>query len=310
MSSNGKQLESLVAFVESILLPEGFIVTKNERIFDDDGIQIAEFDIEIHGNVGSTKIAWLIECRDRPSSGPAPGSWIEQLVGRRTRFNFNKVTAVSTTGFATGAFEFALSQGIELREVKSLDPEEFKDWLKLNFIKQIVKYKTLLDTKFIISKTESQAKQKSLKKLLKKIDTNSAFLRSSSTGELSTPIMAFSNVISTQDEIYDQLEPNGFKKRISVNAVYPDNDHFFIDTDKGEVKVSTIIYTGELQILETSHPINLTAEYKHSEDGKVISQVASFTPHSIYGMKFATELHKISETGETHIILRRLSDNT
>lgn len=34
-------------------------------------------------------------------------SWIEQLVGRRARFGFNKVTAVSITGFATGAAEFA-----------------------------------------------------------------------------------------------------------------------------------------------------------------------------------------------------------
>ena len=115
MTSDGKQLEALVAFVEKTLLPDGFNVTTNERIFNDEGIQIAEFDIEIRGRVGTTEIAWLIECRDRPTSGPAPGSWIEQLVGRRARFGFNKVTAVSTTGFAAGATEFALAKGIERR---------------------------------------------------------------------------------------------------------------------------------------------------------------------------------------------------
>src|SRR6266550_564747 len=121
MGSDGKQLEGLVSFVEKTLLPQGFEVKTNERIYNDEGIQIAEFDIEIHGKVGSTTIAWLIECRDRPGQGPAPGSWIEQLVGRRIRFGFNKVTAVSTTGFAVGAVQFARSQGIELREVTALN---------------------------------------------------------------------------------------------------------------------------------------------------------------------------------------------
>ncbi len=137
MSSDGKQLESLVAYVEKSILPPGFEVKSNERVLNDEGVQIAEFDIEIRGKVGTTAISWLIECRDRPAYGRAPGSWIEQLVGRRTRFGFNKVTAVSTTGFAAGATAFAKDQGIELREVKSLDPAEFADWLHISSIQQV-----------------------------------------------------------------------------------------------------------------------------------------------------------------------------
>jgi hypothetical protein len=81
MAQDGRQLEGLVAFVERVLLPQGFEVRTNERIFDEDGMQIAEFDIDIRGKIGSTEIAWLIECRDRPAGGAAPGSWIEQLKG-------------------------------------------------------------------------------------------------------------------------------------------------------------------------------------------------------------------------------------
>src|SRR3954468_8363390 len=114
MSTDGTDLEKLVAFVEKALLPQGFEVRSNKRVYNDDGIQIAEFDIEVRGQVGSGPISWLIECRDRPECGPAPGSWIEQLVGRRMRFGFNKVTAVSTTGFAKGARDFANAHGIEL----------------------------------------------------------------------------------------------------------------------------------------------------------------------------------------------------
>ena len=120
MSNTGKQLESLVKEIEKYLLPDTFKISSNDRIFNDDGVQIAEFDIRISGKVGSTNFNWLIECRDRPSNGAAPGSWIEQLVGRRDRFNFDKVTAVSTTGFAEEAIKYAKSKGIELRTVSEI----------------------------------------------------------------------------------------------------------------------------------------------------------------------------------------------
>ncbi|MGH7180771.1 MAG: restriction endonuclease, partial [Nitrospiraceae bacterium] len=115
-------------------MSEGFKVTTNDRVFNDDGVQIAEFDVLIQGKIGTSDFQWLIECRDRPASGAAPTAWIEQLVGRRTRFNLNKVTAVSTTGFSAGTPEFAQAQGIELREVRALTPEHFADWLELRYI--------------------------------------------------------------------------------------------------------------------------------------------------------------------------------
>src|SRR5262245_21553905 len=102
MSKSGYWLEELVKDIERKLLPNGFTVVSRKRVYNAAGNQIAEFDIEISGNLGSSPIKWLIECRDRPSEGPAPVSWIEQLVGRRSRFKFNQITAVSTTGFATG----------------------------------------------------------------------------------------------------------------------------------------------------------------------------------------------------------------
>lgn len=119
MEKDGKALEQLVRNIETRLLPEGFTVECNERVYED-GVQIAEFDIVIAGPLGSTTIKWLLECRDRPSDGPAPGSWIEQLVARRSRFNFDKVFAISTTGFAQGAIEYAAKSGVVLRTVQAI----------------------------------------------------------------------------------------------------------------------------------------------------------------------------------------------
>ena len=103
----------------------------------------------------TTEVRWLIECRDRPTEGPAPSSWIEQLVGRRGRFGFNKVTAVSTTGFAKGASDFAKREGIETRQVKALTPEDFADWLVMRSIIQVEQSGRLEHATFVIDENES-----------------------------------------------------------------------------------------------------------------------------------------------------------
>jgi hypothetical protein len=195
MRSDAKQLEGLVSFVEKTLLPQGFDVKTNERVYNDEGIQIAEFDIEIRGKVGSTTIAWLIECRDRPGQGPAPGSWIEQLVGRRMRFGFNKVTAVSTTGFAAGAIEFAQGQGIELREVSALSAEEFADWLVFRHLHHLERVTRLDHASIIINEGESEDRRAALAELISSQPADTTFLRSSKSGVLASPAAAFSGAV-------------------------------------------------------------------------------------------------------------------
>src|SRR5262245_40026896 len=131
MKKDGKWLENLVRRIEALFLPQGLLIKSNRKEFREINgkrSQIAEFDIEIRGRLGSTDVVWLIECRDRPSEGPAPGEWIEQLVGRRKRFGFTKVIAVSTTGFAPGALEYATEEGIELKHVHEITAEGVRSW--------------------------------------------------------------------------------------------------------------------------------------------------------------------------------------
>jgi len=128
MKKSGKELESLVRKIEKCLLPESFDVTSNVKKFDNDGVQIVEFDIVISGEIGSSSVNWLVECRDRPSQGAASVEWIEQLIGRKINNKFDKVFAVSTTGFSPPAKIIAKSAGIILRTVSSADEiaDDFK----------------------------------------------------------------------------------------------------------------------------------------------------------------------------------------
>lgn len=241
-------------------------------MFNDEGIQIAEFDIEIRGKVGSTNIAWLIECRDRPGHGRMPASWIEQLVGRRMRFGFNKVTAVSTTGFATGAVDFARTQGIELREVRSLSAEEFSNWLIIQDIHHVEHLSKLDHASIILDSNESPERLDAVQKVLAGADGNSKILRSTKTKELFSLTNAFLGVVISQQNLFDEIEPNGAGRKITLHVQYAnDANRFVLDTKLGLVQVQEIIYRGELVVMESLVPLSATAEYCHTETGEPIS---------------------------------------
>lgn len=304
MATDGKQVEELVAFVEKTLLPEGFEVKPNRRVYADGG-QIAEFDVEITGKVGSGKFSWLIECRDRPADGPAPGSWIEQLLGRRTRFGFNKVTVVSTTGFASGAIEFARAQGIELREVKFLAPEEFSSWLALRFISQIKNYVSLERAIIIADPNETEDRKKAFSEYLA-AKPKSAFLKRCGTNERVGPEEAFRNAVDMKGGLFGDLIPEGPGKRVTMSVQYTnDNDHYVVETNLGEIRVQTMHFVGVLAVKEIIAPLISTSEYRDIETGKAISQLAVFGEQEFSGKKFSLEMHRIAETGETSLVLRR-----
>lgn len=306
MKSDGKQLEALVSFVEKILLPQGFDVKTNHLVFNDEGVQIAEFDIEVRGKVGSTEIAWLIECRDRPTKGAAPGSWIEQLVGRRSRFGFNKVTAVSTTGFSAGAVAFAESSGIEIREVKDLSPDEFSSWLQLREIVVSERLSKLHGGTIIIDQNEDEQLQEALNEVITSANNDACIFRSLKTGERTSLIKVFGGAVSHAGNLFDNIQPNVAGQKIELHANYDNKtDRFVVDTKLGEVHVQKIIFIGSFSITERLAHLNLTAEYRNVDDGDTISQVAAFEPIKVQGSEISLEMHKIEKTGKTHITLRK-----
>ena len=95
------------------------------------------------------------------------------------------------------------------------------------------------------------------------------------------------------------------ERRLHVNYE-SDTDYFVVDTDLGEIRVKSIIFYGELSIEQRSIPLTVTSEYRKSKDGEVVSQVAGFAPQEIFGHEFSLEMHKLKDTGETHVIMRKI----
>ncbi len=229
-------------------------------------------------------------------------------MGRRDRFGFNKVTAVSTTGFAAGASEYARQSGIELREVKSLDLAHFEDWLQISEISQTKKIHDLKHASIYFRATENEDLSLAAQQMIKQATGNDPLLVSSVTKERATVIQVFLGAVQSDPTAFEGVS-TAHPKKVKFVGHYADDDHFYIETKLGNAQVDSIEFTGELRIEETKIPVARTVEYRHVETGEVISQLAAFAPQSIEGKNFAIELHRMGEDGETHVIMRRVPDN-
>lgn len=299
-NSDGHQLEELVAFVEQSLVPKGITVALNRTEYNAAGTAIAEFDIEVTGKVGSGEIRWLIECRDRPSEGAAPSSWIEQLVGRRDRFGFNKVTAVSATGFSPGAREYASEAGIELREVKSIASNEFA-WLALEYMTQRERLHNLQNASLTFARDQPAEIAAELAVILKANNGNVPFLIDKA-GESVSPVTVFMHSTSQIDGMWDDVIPDGLSKQVDFLVAYREDDRFHIVTSHGDAPVTSIRFTGQISIVDRAVPPK-TIKYEAVPSRSTISEIATF-PLKLGDMAAALEIHRIEGAEGMQVILR------
>lgn len=305
MKNDGKSLEALVSLIERLHVPPGVEVKTNTKVFNDEGVQVAEFDVEIRGDLGTTKISWLIQCRDR--QGTAPADWIEQLVGRRGRFGFNKVTAVSTSGFSPGAISYANKEGIELREVKSLSAEEFSRWLVAGSMPLRRPQAKLLQVNLIFSPEDLPHAET----FIKGISQDEKIFRSIDTGWMCSAFEIFQMELRSQqvDAFMQTVRPEDGVKKGRFTAQYPnDASHYVVKAGEVKLRVRELIFVCEFFVSEEIVPIFKSAQYGAIDDGKPISQMVAYN-FSALGKDLALEMHNISRTGETHVVLRVLGDS-
>lgn len=307
MKSDGKYLEDLVAFIEQLHLPEGFKVEKRKRIFNEAGVQMSELDIEIRGPVGSTEFSWLIECRDRPSEGSAGGEWIEQLVGRRDRYCFGRVSAVSTSGFSSSAIEYAKTKGIELKSVNVLDVSEFADWLLCSTMTCTTRLHAVKHMTLYPLESATEAERSALSERIKQAAPENTILKSSKTGLLCKNGEAFVNVVD--ESLFDGLIPGGPSRPVQYLVDYVnDDDHFVVSTDAGDIRIGRILFVGELSVSQRMLSLANAREYGSAVSGDIISQTAESEPILVGDTKVVFGFHHIAKNGTTVLSIRRIDE--
>lgn len=311
MSNSGKWLEQLVAEIEKTLLPANFTVATNEKIFNDDGVQIAEFDIVIEGNLGSTSIRWLIECRDRPSEGTAPGEWISGLIGRRDFHLFDKVTAVSTTGFSPSSIEYAKGCNIDLRTVENLALESISDWFGPTEFSVIENCGILDHAELLLdSKAEHEAVSLAIRKF-ENLDVNALYLIHTETGNALSIRDAQQDVLNKNPSLFKGLKLNGEAKKATIVADYRNPEsRYQVATEKGAIHIVQIKYHAVLSIKTGEISVAKITQYAKALDKKPVAQSVHFEIE-IGDSKFDLAFRNFGQKDKTRVsVLAKPSDET
>jgi hypothetical protein len=277
MKNNGQALEALVAYVEKTLSNEGFQVEVNRTVHNDDGVQVAEFDVIVEGRFGSTDISWLIECRDRPSSGKAPGEWIHALAGKRDVHRFDKVTAVSTTGFSPAAVLAAEKLDVELREVTATTPDTLDSWLRVAEIELVQHDLSLGDIDFVLDKSfATPARERYVKQLLSDPEGRQKVVLVSGIDGSEFGVHAACREALAVAEQMDALELGESAVEIDMEVGYEaENAHLHMKTPDGNIRIRRIRYKGSVRAILRKFPLTGHAEYRRIGYRGTLAQTAN-----------------------------------
>jgi len=268
-TNDGKSLEQLVKLIEGLLIPRGFIIETRERVYNDNGVQIAEFDIVITGKLGSAPIKWLIQCRDRPSNGAAPGEWIEQLVGRRDRFNFDKVMAVSTTGFSEGAKEEAKRRGIEIRTMDSLTAESVMNWIPTN-APLVVRRGDYSGVQFYLE----DVTEEELHGLKSRFAPKTPLIIDTESSETISMDEFWARILGKNPQLFDGITLNSEPKSAPVRVAC-EGDRYKIKIGERLVRIVEVHVSAILSISIPKMPLTEVYQYSAPE-GELIAQVTKW----------------------------------
>nr|WP_314481491.1 hypothetical protein [uncultured Pseudomonas sp.] len=302
--NDGKQLESLIAYIEGLRLPAGWKVTPRKLMPSTAGGTAAELDIVISGTVGTMDFTWLIECRDRRKS-KAPASWIEQLVTRRTRFNLSRVTAVSTSGFSRGAVELANLYGVDLREFKQLTADEFSSWPELKFMPHRTDIVLLESAALGFDSYDSVQVEKTVMEKVASLNSLST-LKSVATGTVVTIQSIFTKVIDSNPEILADLKTNGPALPVHFKVNMPANNSYTLATDIGSIPVAVIVFRGSALRTEELQPLLAAGEYLHTHDRASIARIRTYAPQSLLGINIQAEIHESPDIDGATLVLRAI----
>lgn len=296
---NGLELEQLVGKLERSFLPPDFAVEARRREFAENGIQLAEFDLVITGRIGSASVSWLCECRDRPSDGPAPGAWIEQLAGRRLRFNFDKVMAVSTTGFAPGAVDYARQVGIDLRNVSALTPDAMQDWLRTGGIETLTRHIHLSYFNVVLFDTEPPEHLEAARQAVGHAWTDDPLLRDPA-GVLVRPTEAFRLAVEHQPQLWPETPTANWSRDVEIEGAYTPDQRYQLPTSVGPIQVPWLVFRGSLSYRTTFAWFTHFSEYANAITGERIACTSS-AEFTVAGQAYIVSLHRAAIDGKAKI---------
>lgn len=300
MANTGEDLENFVARIEREFLPEGFTVDTRVKQYSD-GVQLAEFDIRIAGTIGTVEYCCIIECRDRPGSGPEGADWVQQMIGRREQFRPNKIIAVSSTGFTEPARRSAAQAGIELRHVQQIDLATPAEWIgSLPQIHLHHTERTLRNINLHVREPDNDRHAAIVGAMPEKVGLSNL---ETEVGEEYNFLELASFAWNAPGKKENFATGEIFSRRLVLRGDAP----LFFRTGVGPVQVSALDFTWEIEVHD--RPLSLLAakEYLRTLEGDRVVQLASYEPIDIgFGQQAVLELLRSGDDRGYKVQLRIL----
>ena len=156
--------------------------------------------------------------------------------------------------------------------------------------------------------SESSEKVEALRSVLASAGPRTKLFRCITNGQTLNGAEACITAASFSKDPYVGLVPDGTEKQIKLAANYPnDEDHYVIDTDLGPVRVYAIKFEAAISVKTSTLPVTEVQDYRSGDTP--IAQVA-LVPIEINGDKYRFEFHHVEQTGETHILMRKLGESS
>lgn len=266
--NDGSKLENLVALIEGLHLPAGFKMEQRKPVRDDEGKQIAELDIFITGRIGSVESRTLIECRDRPSEGRAPSSWIEQLFGRRKRLNVDSIVAVSTTGFVDEAVRFAAQENIRLRTCEYLTAEDVRSWLPF-YSPQVTRQPQLINVR-VYGGVPANLPAEDIVETRTRLPDGERVFRHRASG-LALGAGEIFDRLTKGEKTFESIPWVIGTVRIEVTASQEFCDQYSVDIVGEVVPVARLEFTADIHHTQDKMPLVHVAQYKGETGTQVLA---------------------------------------
>ena len=126
MPKRTNDFQDLIATVYEQITPDGGKVTESGMVFDKDTNTLREVDILVEYRYAHHDFKIVIECRDRSRKDSI--EWIDELVGKTSSLDVNKMVAVSKKGFSESAINKARLNGIDTLTVEEAVETDWKKY--------------------------------------------------------------------------------------------------------------------------------------------------------------------------------------
>lgn len=179
------------------------------------------------------------------------------MANKRDVFQFNKVTAVSTTGFSPAAVQHANKLHVELREVAATSPEDLSSWLKLAEVELVQHDISLADIDLVFDKDFiTPAREHYLQQLMSLPDGRQrAVLVSGETGDKLSFHIACREALAVAGA-FNALDLLENAQEIDMTVEYEAaGAHLFMETPDGNVRVRKIRFKGSVRAVLKKIPV-------------------------------------------------------